>query len=313
MVPPRTMSTLGPSTKAMSDPPSRMDPMTRPNPSTIPTTVAISRRVIGPGAPRLRRRPDGWRAAACSCVEWRAWPACCCSPSSWPSPAAGRRCHCLRPTRRRRPLPPAPAGPPTPTASAGCVTRPYLAAVVQAYRVATTHVGPGARPPDRPLGRDSRRRRDGDQQPRVRVERARLGLGYSPESWNLWVRRRGPTPARRRRFLARVRDSAAASPSSPTDCSRSARTPPRCSVGSPSPTTPCCAAPTVGRPTRTRASRPWRVASRRPAPIRWRSSPSRDNIQDFRTSQAVRQRADGVAEFGVRFFVMPNPMYGSWQ
>ena len=39
-----------------------------------------------------------------------------------------------------------------------------------------------------------------------------------------------------------------------------------------------------------------------------------DNIQDFpRLSQAIRQQHDGAfAEFGARFFVLPNPMYGSW-
>jgi acid phosphatase len=40
-----------------------------------------------------------------------------------------------------------------------------------------------------------------------------------------------------------------------------------------------------------------------------------DNIQDFPSlTQAVREQGDGAfADFGVRFFVLPNPMYGSWQ
>lgn len=40
-----------------------------------------------------------------------------------------------------------------------------------------------------------------------------------------------------------------------------------------------------------------------------------DNIQDFpEKSQAIRERADDAfAEFGARFFVLPNPMYGSWE
>jgi predicted secreted acid phosphatase len=39
-----------------------------------------------------------------------------------------------------------------------------------------------------------------------------------------------------------------------------------------------------------------------------------DNIQDFPgQSQAIRERAEeAFAEFGARFFVLPNPMYGSW-
>ena len=40
-----------------------------------------------------------------------------------------------------------------------------------------------------------------------------------------------------------------------------------------------------------------------------------DNIQDFpRLRQDVRTQGDSVfAEFGDRFFVLPNPMYGSWE
>jgi 5'-nucleotidase (lipoprotein e(P4) family) len=40
-----------------------------------------------------------------------------------------------------------------------------------------------------------------------------------------------------------------------------------------------------------------------------------DNIQDFPgMSQSMRDRDDeAFAEFGVRFFVLPNPMYGSWE
>jgi 5'-nucleotidase (lipoprotein e(P4) family) len=39
-----------------------------------------------------------------------------------------------------------------------------------------------------------------------------------------------------------------------------------------------------------------------------------DNIQDFPgQSQAIRDRGDeAFAPFGARFFVLPNPMYGSW-
>jgi predicted secreted acid phosphatase len=39
-----------------------------------------------------------------------------------------------------------------------------------------------------------------------------------------------------------------------------------------------------------------------------------DNIFDFPgLSQAiVKQGDEAFAQFGVRFFVLPNPMYGSW-
>ena len=40
-----------------------------------------------------------------------------------------------------------------------------------------------------------------------------------------------------------------------------------------------------------------------------------DNIMDFPdTTQAIRKQGEsGYGEFGVRWFLLPNPMYGSWQ
>jgi predicted secreted acid phosphatase len=40
-----------------------------------------------------------------------------------------------------------------------------------------------------------------------------------------------------------------------------------------------------------------------------------DNILDFpQLSQAIKTRGEAAfSEFGVRFFLVPNPMYGSWQ
>ena len=39
-----------------------------------------------------------------------------------------------------------------------------------------------------------------------------------------------------------------------------------------------------------------------------------DNIQDFpRLTQAARDDSTALAEFGRRYFVLPNPMYGSWE
>jgi len=39
-----------------------------------------------------------------------------------------------------------------------------------------------------------------------------------------------------------------------------------------------------------------------------------DNIQDFPAlTQAVRSVPGGYAEFGVKYFLLPNPMYGSWE
>jgi predicted secreted acid phosphatase len=39
-----------------------------------------------------------------------------------------------------------------------------------------------------------------------------------------------------------------------------------------------------------------------------------DNIQDFpRLTQASRNDPAAFADFGRRYFVLPNPMYGSWE
>ena len=39
-----------------------------------------------------------------------------------------------------------------------------------------------------------------------------------------------------------------------------------------------------------------------------------DNILDFpNMSQAARNDAHALDEFGRRYFILPNPMYGSWQ
>lgn len=39
-----------------------------------------------------------------------------------------------------------------------------------------------------------------------------------------------------------------------------------------------------------------------------------DNIRDFPgMTQSVRHDPAALAEFGTRYFILPNPMYGSWQ
>ena len=39
-----------------------------------------------------------------------------------------------------------------------------------------------------------------------------------------------------------------------------------------------------------------------------------DNIQDFPAlTQAIRNDPAGYGDFGVRFFLLPNPIYGSWE
>jgi predicted secreted acid phosphatase len=39
-----------------------------------------------------------------------------------------------------------------------------------------------------------------------------------------------------------------------------------------------------------------------------------DNILDFpNLSQAAKKDVTALAWFGIRYFMLPNPMYGSWQ
>src|SRR5262245_27218884 len=83
----------------------------------------------------------------------------------------------------------------------------YRAAVVQAYRTATAHVEAAAR--TRQAGTWAVIL-DADEtiisNATYQLERARQGLGYSPESWNQWVRRREATPVLgAAAFLSRVR------------------------------------------------------------------------------------------------------------
>lgn len=232
--------------------------------------------------------------------------------------------------RSAMPLPPAdaPTPPPLPP-GAGRTADPdnirwvrdsaeYLAAVVQAYRVATTHVE--AMAPGRQNGRWAVIL-DADETVisnlEYQVERARLGLGYSAESWNLWVRRREATPLPgAAAFLARVRELggriAIVTNRLESECEDTAAVFRRFALvydamlcrpdGGPSDKNPRFEA--VARGQSPAGAEPLEVIAY-----------LGDNIQDFPgLSQAVRQQgAEGVSSFGVRFFVIPNPMYGSWQ
>ena len=149
------------------------------------------------------------------------------------------------------------------------------------------------------------------------TERARAGLGYSPESWAAWVRRREATPLPgAAAFLARVRalggkvvivtnrlgsecdDTIAVFTAHALAFDAMLCRP----DGSPSDKNPRFeqvrggGAPGLGRAVEVVAF-------------------VGDNILDFpNLSQKVKDGGDaGFAAFGTRFFVLPNPMYGSWQ
>ena len=133
-----------------------------------------------------------------------AFPSSCCCSRSPPAPAARPPGTDASPGRRG-----CRAGRP-PTASAGCSSRPSSrrrCAQVYRARDARTWNRRRRRAAAGTLGRRARRRRDGDQQRGLPGRaRARLGAGFSPESWNAWVKRREATPLPgAAEFLARVR------------------------------------------------------------------------------------------------------------
>ena len=143
-------------------------------------------------------------------------------------------------------------------------------------------------------------------------ERARQGLGYTSESWTAWVKRREATAQPgAAAFLNRVRElggriaivtNRRANVCDDTKANFEAlalifdvmlcRT----DEEDKNPRFQAVENGTAGAP-------PMKV-------IAWLG----DDIQDFPTlSQKIRgQGVEAFADFGVRFFVLPNPMYGSW-
>lgn len=194
----------------------------------------------------------------------------------------------------------------------------YRAAVVQVYRLAAAHVEAEAQ--TRKAGTWAVIL-DADEtiinNSTYQLERARQGLGYSPESWSQWVRRREATPLPgAATFLARVRALggriAVVTNRLATECDDTAAVFTRYELaydamlcrpnGSPSDKNPRFEAVAAGS-TPASASALDVVAF------------IGDNILDFpRLSQAVREQGEAaLSQFGARYFLIPNPMYGSWQ
>ena len=149
------------------------------------------------------------------------------------------------------------------------------------------------------------------------VERSRAGLAYSPESWREWVSRRAATPLPgAAAFLGRVQDLggriAIVTNRLQSECEDTIAVfrlhalqydAVLCrSAGGPSDKNPRFEAVAAGQT----------PAGAGPLAV---VAFVGDNILDFpRASQAsARENAAILGAFGVRFFVIPNPMYGSWQ
>ena len=148
-------------------------------------------------------------------------------------------------------------------------------------------------------------------------ERARAGLGFSEESWAAWVKRREATPLPGvATFLTRVHQLggriAVVTNRLQSVCPDTEAVFARyqlvydamlCRIdGSPSDKNPRFQAVAAGRT----------PAGASPLDV---VAYVGDNILDFPgLSQSVRsQGAAALADFGSRFFLLPNPMYGSWQ
>lgn len=194
----------------------------------------------------------------------------------------------------------------------------YQGIVLQTYRYATAHVEAAA---------GGRRAGswivvlDADETVLNNVvyqlERERAGLAYTTESWNAWVKRREATPVPgAAAFLSRVKSLGGVVAivtnrlESECDDTRAVFRAHQLAFdvmlcrmdGSPSDKNPRLAAVAAGR--FPGASGPLDVVA-----------VVGDNILDFPSlSQAIRQQGESAfADFGAKFFLLPNPMYGSWQ
>jgi 5'-nucleotidase (lipoprotein e(P4) family) len=149
------------------------------------------------------------------------------------------------------------------------------------------------------------------------VERSRAGLAYSPESWREWVSRRAATPLPgAAAFLTRVHDLGGriviVTNRLQSECEDTIAVfrlhalryeAVLCrSDGGPSDKNPRFETVAAGQATA--GTGPLAVVAF-----------VGDNILDFpQASQAsARENATIFDAFGVRYFVIPNPMYGSWQ
>jgi 5'-nucleotidase (lipoprotein e(P4) family) len=194
----------------------------------------------------------------------------------------------------------------------------YHAALHQVYRLATTRVEQAvAKKPAGSWGVIL----DADEtvlnNSLYQLERSKLGLGFTPESWNAWVKRREATPLPGApAFLARVRalggriaivtnrlESECADTRAVFDAFTLPYDAMLCRMdGTPSDKNPRFQSVAEGRS----------PASSTPLEI---VAVVGDNILDFPgLSQKMKEQgAPAFIEFGVRYFLVPNPMYGSWQ
>ena len=226
--------------------------------------------------------------------------------------------------QKQAPVPRAPQAPPTQDAQAPPEIKwvresaEYQAAVIQVYRTATERVEVAAKA--RAAGAWAVIL-DADEtvlnNSLYQLERAKLGLGFTPDSWTAWVKRREATPLPgAASFLARIRalggkiaivtnrlESECDDTRAVFDAFKLAYDAMLCRMdGTPSDKNPRFEA--VARGASPAASTPLDVVAF-----------VGDNILDFPSLAQSMKKAGAPAftDFGVRYFIVPNPMYGSWQ
>jgi len=221
----------------------------------------------------------------------------------------------------RRPQPTvAPLAPPS---AAGAIhwvrtSAEYRAACVQAYRTAARAVAEAAAA--RATGRWAVVL-DADETVISNVqyqrERAALGLGYSDESWNAWVRRREATAIPGAKdFLETVHRLggviAIVTNRAQVVCAETRANLEALGL-------PCdvllCKPEGANGDKNPRFARLARGAATPDIPPLDVVAYVGDNIRDFPDlDQSLRLRPEAdLADFGARFFVLPNPLYGSWE
>lgn len=148
------------------------------------------------------------------------------------------------------------------------------------------------------------------------LRRARLGLGYTPESWNEWAREEAaPALPGAVAFIREVKALggrvAIVTNRDEVVCAETRRN--LQAVGVQADVVLCRQPGPSEKETRFRAVQEGTTPEGLP-PMRvlaWVG----DNIQDFPGGAQALRDADpaALADFGTRFFVLPNPMYGSWE
>lgn len=146
-------------------------------------------------------------------------------------------------------------------------------------------------------------------------ERKLLGLGYTPVTWKLWVDRRDATPVPGAKdFLNKVRVAGGhvVFVTNRKDATECAQTRDNLAAQSIMYDSILCRTTTSDKNERFEMIESGTGTGLPPMPVVMFVG---DNIQDFpNLTQDVRiEGAAGYVEFGESFFLLPNPMYGSWE